>query len=177
MITKRELKQFQKQKETSLPIVVQTYGGFVKAVCHSIIAPIAGSVAVDECVNDSFLKAWNKAHTYKGEVEQFKYWLGTIARRVAIDHYRQYKRRLEEEIPLAYLPERAIAEEDNGIFRYLNVLDELDRQIFYLKYYELYSQRELAEHFNLSVSSIDNRLYRGRKTIERAIQKGEIEDD
>lgn len=49
-----------------------------------------GQIAED-LTADTFEKAWRKRHHYRHDLASFSTWLFTIARRVAIDHYRKQR--------------------------------------------------------------------------------------
>lgn len=166
MLTSRQIKKLQKRDERMVSLVIDEYGPWVKEICYRIVSPVAGSIAADECVNDVFLRIWTKSEEFHGTPEQFRAWVGHIAKYRAIDAYRSYQRRLDRERPYEELPER-IAEEqrEETIHTYIQHLSEVDQRIFRMKYEEGYSNEKIAETLDLTIASVDNRLYRGRKKI------------
>jgi RNA polymerase sigma-70 factor (ECF subfamily) len=57
----------------------------------------------EDLTSETFEKAWRNRHRYRCNLAAFSTWLFTIARRVAIDHYRKDRaeRRLDERADLA----------------------------------------------------------------------------
>lgn len=177
MLTNRQLRRLARQDERLLPVVIDAYGPWVKAICYRIVAPIAGTSAVEECVNDVFLRIWTKAPTFDGTPEQFKGWVGQVTKSVAIDHYRKVQRQLEREALYADIPETPVEEKDDSFHEQIATLSTIDQQIFKMKYESGYSSKEIAEQLHLTVASVDNRLSRGRRQLAVTLHPKRRDDD
>lgn len=86
------IKKLQQRQEKALAFVVDTYMPYVKAIARKILQHPCGNGAVDECVNDVFLAVWHNSTKFKGDEQEFKKWIGTIAKFKAIDMYRKQKK-------------------------------------------------------------------------------------
>lgn len=174
MITSRQLKQLQRRDERVLSLVIDTYGPWVKAICYQIVAPIAGASAADECVNDVFLRIWTKADTFSGTPDEFRAWVGRMAKHRAIDTYRYYQRQLDREALYDDVPDVARArDEEETIEPYVRALSPTDQRIFRMKYEQGYSNEDIAHALDMTRASIDNRLYRGRQKIAAQLERSE----
>jgi RNA polymerase sigma-70 factor, ECF subfamily len=168
------MKCLKKQKEDALEYIIEEYSALVHAICYKILSNI-GKEAIDECMNDVFLTVWQKGHQYKGQPEDFKKWIGTVAKYKAIDRFRQLERQCTREQSDEYLHERPDSkdvqmqlvkkEEKNAVLVALSTLPDVDRDIFVMKYFLQLSTIEIAEALNLSISAVENRLYRGKKKL------------
>lgn len=174
MLTAKEIKQLKKHNERALQRVIDEYMPLVKAICYKVLQPLGQNTAVEECVNDVFLNVWQNATQFKGEPEDFKKWLGTIAKFKAIDYYRKISKRQQREEVTADTPQNQSAsvqsivlhnEERDTILLALSQLPVIDRDIFIMKYYLNMANETIAQQLNLTKAAVDNRLYRGRKKL------------
>lgn len=56
-------------------------------------------------------------------------------------------------------------EETNTLLLVLSTLPEIDRDIFMMKYFLYLTSAEIAASLKISVSAVENRLYRGKKKL------------
>jgi RNA polymerase sigma-70 factor (ECF subfamily) len=124
-----------------------------------------GPVAED-LTADTFEKAWRKRDSYRQDLASFSTWLYTIARRVAIDHYR--KQRPEISIESAGLltadetPEELTTRQAD--FKRLSVLlaqlEERDRELVALRFGAGLTNRAIAGLTGLTESNVGVILHR-----------------
>jgi RNA polymerase sigma-70 factor (ECF subfamily) len=130
-----------------------------------------GPVAED-LTSATFEKAWRNRHRYRHDLSAFSTWLYTIARRVAIDHYRQRR----PEAPLAEAapvpdgapPPEAVAqrrEEAQKLSRLLARLPDRERELVALKYGAGLSNRDIARVTDLSEGNVAVILHRTRERL------------
>nr|WP_106782592.1 sigma-70 family RNA polymerase sigma factor [Lysinibacillus timonensis] len=168
------IRYLKKRHEAALNFIVEEYGGLVHAISVHILSKM-GQEAVDECINDVFLSVWQKADQFIGSTADFKKWIGMIAKYKAIDLYRQLEKKRAREQADSCITEFAYRgdiqtqliqqEQKNELLLAMNELPEMDRDIFMMKYFLDMSSQEIGEQLNLSITAIDNRLYRGRKKL------------
>jgi RNA polymerase sigma-70 factor, ECF subfamily len=178
------IKRLKKQKEDALEYIVEEYSPLVHAICYRILSNISKE-AIDECINDVFLTVWQNAQQFKGEHEDFKKWIAAISKYKAIDRFRQLEKqhareqRLEliEEHPANHDVQKHLLENEqkNTLLSVLSTLPDLDRDLFMMKYFLYLSTAEIAESLNLSISAVENRLYRGKKRLAKNPQLKECD--
>lgn len=166
--------RLKKQKEDALEYIIDSYLPLVKVIATKTLYTSNPS-AIEECINDVFLMVWNNANQFHGDANDFKKWIGIITKYKAIDRYRQAEKRMVREQSDDKLLQKASTlrteesilkqEERNILLVALSQLGELDCEIFVMKYYLELSNNEIAEKLNLSKAAVDNRLYRGKKTL------------
>ena len=98
-----------------------------------------------------------------------------ITKYKAIDLYRQAEKQLAREQSDAPLETKPSAlqtdssviqrEEKNELLFAISQLEEIDRDIFMMKYYMELTNSEIADTLGLSKAAVDNRLYRGKKRL------------
>ena len=131
-----------------------------------------GSAAdAEDLTARTFEKAWRARGRYRRDLAGFSTWLFTIARHVAIDHYRARR----EELPLeaaqavpspARTPEQdaSLGEDARRLARLLDALPARERELVALKYGAGLTNRAIARATELSESNVGTSLQR---TIER----------
>lgn len=125
----------------------------------------------------TFEKAWRGRSRFRHDLSAFSTWLFTIARNVAIDHFR----RKEPDVPLKTVPESAdsfsveeTVQRHHDIVRLsalLSQLAERERELIAFKYGAGLNNREIARLSHLSESNVGVILYR---VVERL--RDEMED-
>ncbi len=129
-----------------------------------------GPIAED-LTAETFEKAWRKRHRYRRDLASFSTWLFTIARRVAIDHYRQRR----PNISLESISEVATDEtlEDltqkrsdfNRLSVLLSQLEDRDRELVALRYGAGLTNRAIAGLTGLTESNVGVILHRTLKRL------------
>lgn len=124
-----------------------------------------GPIAED-LTADTFEKAWRKRDSYRKDLASFSTWLYTIARRVAIDHYR--KKRPEISYESAGLLTADETPEDlttrHADFERLSVLlaqlEDRDRELVALRFGAGLTNRAIARLTGLTESNVGVILHR-----------------
>jgi RNA polymerase sigma factor (sigma-70 family) len=168
------IKRLKKKNEDALEYIIDAYMPLVKTIATKILHN-QNRLDVDECINDVFLTVWQNVQQFKGEPEDFKKWIGMITKYKAIDRYRQAEKRNAREHRDESLLEKSSTpgtdisvlrrEEKNELLAAISQLEELDRDIFIMKYYLDLTNIEIADQLTLSKAAVDNRLYRGKKKL------------
>jgi RNA polymerase sigma-70 factor, ECF subfamily len=127
---------------------------------------VADGATAEDLASLTFEKAWRGRHQYRNDEAAFSTWLFTIARNVAVDHWRRRRR----EVPLEEAPEPAIeaTPEDDMVrradFRRLSsILDELperERELVALKYGAEATNRAIAQITGLTETNVGTILHR-----------------
>ena len=72
------------RKETAIQQTQHKYGAYLRRIAYNILLDLEDS---QECVNDTYLKAWNSMPPHKPSV--LSTYLGKITRQLAIDVFRK----------------------------------------------------------------------------------------
>lgn len=120
----------------------------------------------EDLTSVTFEKAWRARHRYRRNLSGFSTWLVTIARNVAIDHFRRIRSHapLAEalEIPGGPEPERLAAHRSDcdRLLALLGRLPERERELVALKYGVGLTNRAIARHTGLGESNVGTILHR-----------------
>ncbi|EGQ26254.1 MULTISPECIES: sigma-70 family RNA polymerase sigma factor [Sporosarcina] len=182
---KNFIRRLKRKKEDAIEYVVDTYLPIVKAVVYKVLGPLQTDADIDECISDVFLSVWENGDQFEGGPADFKKWICMVAKYKAIDQYRRVGKKRNREQGMDNMPfvsETNITgivlakEEQEELLVAMSKLNDMDRDIFTMKYFLDMSNGEIAESLCVTKAAVDNRLYRGKKQLSVLI-KGEWEEE
>lgn len=145
------------------------YGSYVTGVSMSILH---NALDAEECVNDTWLKAWNSIPPQNPP--SLKVYLGRLARHLSIDRLRtltRLKRNRELEVALDELVECSPPDEEDtaaltaALDAFLDSLEPTDRKLFVGRYWHLYPISVLSDAYRLTPNNTSVRLHRLRERL------------
>lgn len=169
------------RNEDAIRHTADRYGQYCYAIAYHILSVREDS---EECVNDTYLDAWNSMPPHRPTV--LSAFLGKITRRIAIDRWRQShaQRRGGGEIALALdelsecvassgdvVKEVETLEVAAAVQRFLDTMPELERRVFVRRYWHMESVAELAKRFGCGQSRIKSMLHRTRAKLQKHLQE------
>jgi len=181
MDDKQIINLYIERSENAISETAGKYGKYCHQIAYNILYNTEDS---EECVNDTYLKAWNNIPPQIPQ--QFKAFLGKITRNLALDKYKYYNRdkrgngqvtlaldELQECVPAMSDVEQAIADmELVEVFnRFLEGLPAEKRKIFMRRYWYLSSLKEIANDFAMTESKVKMILYRVRCEFKEVLEK------
>ncbi|WP_342507373.1 sigma-70 family RNA polymerase sigma factor [Sporosarcina sp. FSL K6-2383] len=175
------IKRLQRQKEDALEFVVDTYLPIIKGITYKVLIPLKDQGIVDECINDIFLSIWNNSKKFKGDSTDFRKWICTIAKFKAIDYHRKASK--EVEFPSDYMDrntdvsaedELILLEDRTELIKLINQLEPIERDIFIMKFFLGYKTEQISKKLGLTNTSVDNRVYRGKKKLYQKVTTLEL---
>lgn len=136
---------------------------------------------VDDLVQDSFLKAYHNQHQYNEKVSSVSAWLTTLTKNLCIDFMRMKKNDHYNRISIDNAFD--IGEEDKSQLEQeefcsslqlsLSKLNERDRQLLVLRYFEDKSGREIAAFLNLQEKNINSYMMRAKANLRKRVEKND----
>lgn len=159
----------------------EKYGGFLSRMAGNFLR---NPDDAEECVNDTYLKAWNAIPPARPE--SFRTWLGRVIRNLALDRWKREhaeKRggdsfeillgELDACIPTCYGPEKTLEDQEiaNIINAFLRTLNPETRWIFLHRYW--YGERlsEIAEKLDCGEGKLKSLLFRTRKKLKIYLER------
>lgn len=128
-----------------------------------------------EAVQDTFIKAWRQAGSYRADRGEVVSWLVFIARHAAIDRLRQGARRrllheaLQREPVDTPMPTRAAFDEHALLARRLGELSPPQRQALELAFFNGCTQSQIAAAMQTPVGNVKNHLRRGLQKLRQIV--------
>ena len=155
--------------------LVNEYQKPVFSLCYRMLG---NSRDAEDAAQESFIRAYRYLKKFDPN-RSFATWLLSIAAHYCIDRTR--KRRLPtvsaDALPAEIIedrnapnPEREFRQQEKEILiqNLMNELKPTDRAAIVLRYWHEYSEVEIAQALDLTVSAVKRRLYRARKTLAGA---------
>ena len=157
------------------------YGVYCTSIAQNILQNLQDS---EECVNDTWLSAWNSIPPAKPSV--LKTYLGKITRNLALNRYKYYNRQkrgegqtelvldeLLECVPAAESTEQAVEEKIlvEVLNRFLDDLPEEKMKIFMRRYWYMSPIKEIADDFAMGESKVKMILSRSRSKLKQLLEK------
>ena len=167
--------------ERAIEATSEKYGAYCFKVAFNIVALHEDA---EECVNDTWLSAWNSMPPKKPDI--LKYFLAKITRSKAIDRWKLHhaKKRggeetalvleeLEECVPGGSDPEEEVlaAELAKSINDFLRGLSVRERQLFVRRYFFAEPLDELSRKSGMSSNNVSVSLHRTRKKLKDCLEK------
>ncbi|MDR0919570.1 MAG: sigma-70 family RNA polymerase sigma factor [Oscillospiraceae bacterium] len=178
------LELFENRNEDVIEAVSCKYGKYCNSVAFNILRSSEDS---EECVNDTWFKAWNIIPPNKPMV--LRAFLGKITRNLSLTmlakRNRHKRGKGQVEIAIDELSECIADDTDierdfdsratvEFIERFLDNLSEENRNIFIRRYWHLRSIEEIADDYSLSESNVKQILFRLRKKLKSVLVGNEV---
>jgi len=175
---------FWQRDESAVKELSAKYSGYLGVICGNILK---NSEDREECLNDTWLRAWNSIPPQKPR--NLRIYLAKITRNLAFDRYKRQtaaKRgsgdtelileELENCISHIDNVEKTVISKEIGIAinEFLKTLSERDRNIFIRRYFFAESSETIAKRYALTVNNIMVILTRTRMKLKNYLEKGEL---
>lgn len=157
------------------------YGRLCQYIAQNILSSPEDS---EECVNDTWLRAWESMPTQKPE--RLRAFLGRITRNLALDRLKRYKSQKrgggQLELTLSELGDCVPSGDDparragelalrEALDRFLDGLNEDARIIFLRRYWYMLSVDEIARGLGVSRSKVKSSLMRSREKLRDMLER------
>lgn len=162
--------------ESAIEQTQQRYGKY----CYSIAIHILhDNEDADECVNDTWMRAWNSIPPNRPD--HLNIFLGTITRNISFDRWKKKKAakrgngeieleldELSECIPSGSSVEAEVEAKEltEMINQFLHTLSEKDCNIFLRRYWYSEEYGEIAERYDMKLNSVKSSLFRSRGKLK-----------
>jgi RNA polymerase sigma-70 factor (ECF subfamily) len=143
-----------------------TYREYLPRIYNFFRYRLGDRTLAEDLTAATFEKAWRGRLRFRSDLSAFSTWLFTIARNVAIDHFRKK----EQDVPLEGIQEQAdpksledTVQRNHDFARLSTLLSQLparEREVIAFKYGAGLNNREIARLTRLSASNVGIILYR-----------------
>ena len=181
MDDKRIIDLYFKRDENAISETSTKYG---KLLNHIAFGILNSSEDAEECVDDTYLKAWQSIPpTRPGILSAF---LSKITRNLSINRYMQNKARrrclnadavfeeIAECVPDTSGPISETIALKDAINSFLRALPETQRKIFVKRYFYMMSVKEIANDIRTSANYVKVNLSRAREKFKAHLEKAGI---
>lgn len=159
----------------------EAYGKYCYSIAWRILNDREDS---DECVNDTWMRAWNAIPPKRPE--RLNLFLGKITRNLALDRWkgqRTMKRgggeteltldELAECVPAAHSTEEIVEAEElqRLINDFLYTLPERERNVFLRRYWYVEEHEAIARRYGMRLNTVKTSLFRTRSKLKAFLEK------
>lgn len=175
------IKKAAQGSEQAFRLLVERYQDLIIRICHNVVKE---SSHAENIAQEVFLQVFRALPTY--EYKGFKTWISRIALNKAIDYQRKINALKKREIALTEEFQNTLIDDGrNGIDnfwrgedrkRILSLCDnlpEIYRAIISKYYIQEKCYSDIAQEENISIKTVESRLYRARKLLR---ERWEVED-
>ena len=184
MDDKQIIELYWERNTLAIDRTMEKYGNYCSAIARNILG---SEEDAEECVNDTWLGAWNSIPPKRPE--HLPGFLGKLTRYKAIDRLRAQNREkrgggnvelaldeIAEIVPAGFSPEQNILDLElvQAINRFLTELPKETRMIFMLRYWFFADIEEISARFGFSYSKVKSILHRTRSKLRLFLQKEDL---
>ena len=161
--------------ERAIEAAIREYGTYCMSIAVGVLRQTQDA---EECVNDTWLKAWNSITPQRPS--PLRAWLGKVTRNLALSRYRYNHAARRDSDMTACLEELEncipLRDEDAGhlpalMDQFLGTLQPTDRKLFVGRYWYRYPSSALAKGYGLTETAVNTRLSRIRDRLRTFLEK------
>lgn len=174
------IEMYWNRNESAIEETDKKYGSYCFAVANNILNSKEDS---DECVNDTWLRAWNAIPPKKPE--RFRVFLAKITRNLSFDKYKMKNASRRKGEMLYILDELSecissgnTADDEldmkllsESINSFLKTISERDRTVFLRRYFYAEAVTEIAERMYITPNNVSAILARSRAKLREHLTK------
>ena len=150
------------RSEQAISETESKYGKYCRTISFNILADTADA---EECVNDTYLKAWNSMPSNRPS--RLAPYLGKLTRWLSLNRLRDHDclKRGNGELPLVL---------DELAETLLSKLQKEERDVFLSRYWFMASITEIAEKSGFTESKVKTMLHRTRQKLLKQLKEEEL---
>lgn len=171
------VKKLKQNKEKALEALMLRYTSYVVSIIIRIGGSLLSAQDIEEIASDVFHAVW-KRREHLIEADSLKPYIAQIARNMTKTRMSQIKETvpLEEDFLVIVsegMEEQLVQKEQLQFLREtLSQFDYPDKDILFAYYFRSYKLADIAKQFELPLSTIKSKLYRGRSELIKKFEEG-----
>jgi RNA polymerase sigma-70 factor (ECF subfamily) len=161
--------------------IMEAYNKLLWLIVGGVLSDTGTIEDIEECISDVYVKLWQNPKAYNPDKGSLKTFIAIMAKRKALDRYRQLTRvktvELDEFIQspddelLEYIVQNDMY---NELYEAIRTLKEPDKEILIRRYFFDEKPSGIADKISLPVKEIKNRLYQSKQLLKRTLQAKEV---
>jgi len=159
-----------KNAEEQIRRLMESYGTAMLRMCYLSLHDV---MLAEDAVQDSFLKAYQKWDTFRGECSE-KTWL----MRIAVNTCRDYRRRAwfrwqsrSVDVEQLIIPGGTpVDARDDTVLKAVMALPIREREAVLLRYYQQMKLQEISQTLGIPEGTVTSRLNRARSRLRRQLE-------
>lgn len=167
------IQQIKQDDEQAMDKIFRAYYTFI---CRAVYRVVPDSVLTEDIAQEVLLEIWRKRHSLNIK-SSLKAYLRRSAINKALNYIRDNKVKLEDEEKMPVLESKMSGAqqqlEANDLQALINkTIDELPercRMVFVLSRFEDMTYREIGEHMNISIKTVENQMSKALKYLTASL--------
>ncbi len=177
MDDKQLISAIKRRDQAAMLRLYQRYADYVYSIAYRVLDDQASA---EECLQDVFLRVWQRIDQYDAERGVFATWLASVTRNMAIDRLRQMARRVkiseallsdEAQPSMTFLEDWADRERAESLRAMIERLPAEQVQVIALSYYGGMSQAEIAEYLGIPLGTVKTRMRAALQKLRQAWER------
>ncbi len=181
MEDKQIVELYWQRSEEAIPATAVKYGAYCRTIAYNILA---NDEDAEECVNDTWLGAWNTMPDNRPSL--LGVYLGKLTRWLSLTRLRERGRLKrgggETSLALDELAEvisdgtdieheLELQELNAAVRGFLKQLEPTERELFLSRYWFLLPVKEIAARFGFSANKVSSQLHRTRRKLQSYLKE------
>ena len=166
--------------------MVELYDRYGKLIFSIILRAVRITPTAEDLTQETFLRVWNKIHTFSNDRGNLQGWLVTVARNRAFDYLRSQQSSVSlassnlddlEKAGHFYceLDQSDRIAKQNAVTQALNLLPEEQREVIHLTHYEGMTQTEIAERLGKPLGTVKGLVRGALKKLKNAMSEEAVQ--
>ncbi len=166
--------------------MVDLYDRYGKLIFSVIMRAVRSTATAEDLTQETFIRVWNRIHTFSSDRGNLQGWLITVARNRAFDYLRTQQTSfalaassLDDLDRAGYfcseLDPSARMANQNAVEQALNQLPEDQRAVIQLTHYEGFTQTEIAGKLGKPLGTVKGLVRSALKKLRDAMEGGKTE--
>ncbi|MDR2571589.1 MAG: sigma-70 family RNA polymerase sigma factor [Oscillospiraceae bacterium] len=157
--------------------IMETFNKLLWVIIGGVLNNVGTSEDIEECISDVYVSLWQKPQAYNPSKGSLKTFISVVAKRKALDRYRQLTKRKIVEL------DEAIRSSDDDLLEFIakrdmycqlyeaiRSLKEPDKEILIRRYFFDERPSSIAEKTLLPIKEVENRLYQSKIRLRKELQ-------
>lgn len=169
LLEKHIVELLQEGNDKAISLLYEHYGDTLYGVAFKVVRD---EELAQDVLQESFVKIWNKAHTYDASKARLFTWLFRITRNTAIDKVRSLSNKSEREIQMDVSGVYNVGVEDlrpelMDMKQQLDKIEPRYRTVLEALFFEGMTQQEASEELGIPLGTIKSRLKIGLRELKK----------
>jgi len=156
--------------------IMEVYNKLLWVVVGGVLNNVGSCEDIEECISDVYVTLWKNPKAYDAHKGSLKTFLAVMAKRKALDRYRQLTRAKIVELDEAVASSdddllEFIARKDlyNELYEAIRSLGEPDKEILIRRYFFNEKPSGIAGKTDIPVKEVENRLYQSKLRLRKLL--------
>lgn len=163
------IKKLKQNDEKAIEELIDKYGRYIAAIVYGVGGFSLKAEDIEEIESDVFYAVWKRRHKLL-EIESLKPYLAQAARNMTRNKCGKVKKEQPLDDELSFETEKTdellIQKEKIAIIKeFMKTMEYPDKDILTAYYFWNYKLGDIAAMYEVPLSTVKSKLYRGRKTI------------